>query len=315
MKLAGGSVPRQLLTTRKDWFLVDSGNSTQPTQSPQLPNTSLGFLAAVLDQVEAGPVLNVLDSYHLVGRRGYHPRAMLRAYLSKFILKIRYNNQLLERLRGSERLRTLCGFDDTVPSESVLSRFISRLAQHQDLLEQALVNVVNELKDAVPTIRHRKGRQPQPLPPLGSILAIDSTGFWAFGNPHRAWKTEPDAAWGVKHSAKAKEDGTDWVFGYKMHLVSDAVHGVPLAFTITPANESDTIQLPIVIKKVLDTYPWMKPACLLADRGYDSETNHKFLYDLGITPVIHIRKPTAADELYDGIYDQKGRPLCLGDAR
>ena len=56
----------------------------------------------------------------------------------------------------------------------------------------------------------------------------------------------------------------------------------------------------------------MGPGALLADRGYDSLTNHKSLFGLGIIPVIHIRKPTAKDGLYDGIYTESGEPTCMG---
>ena len=48
------------------------------------------------------------------------------------------------------------------------------------------------------------------------------------------------------------------------------------------------------------------------DRGYDSLPNHEFLFGLGIIPVIHIRKPTAKDGLYDGIYTASGEPTCMG---
>ena len=51
---------------------------------------------------------------------------------------------------------------------------------------------------------------------------------------------------------------------------------------------------------------------MLADRGYDSLTNHKSLFGLGIIPVIHIRKPTAKDGLYDGIYTESGGAACMG---
>ena len=99
-----------------------------------------------------------------------------------------------------------------------------------------------------------------------------------------------------------------------MHLVSDATHGVPLAFIITPANAGDSPMLPQVVRKALETYPWLRPDYLLADRGYDSQANHRFLMAQGITPVIHIRKPTAADGLRDGIYNAEGTPTCMGKA-
>ena len=97
-----------------------------------------------------------------------------------------------------------------------------------------------------------------------------------------------------------------------MHLISVAIHGVTLALTITPANENDSTQLPPALLKTLAAYPWLEPGCLLADRGYDSLANHQFLVRLGIIPVIHIRKPTAQDGLYDGIYTAEGKPTCMG---
>ena len=278
----------------------------------QPPKSGYGFLAQILDNLDDAPLLETLKSYHKTGRPGYNPRAMYRAYCAKFILKIRYNNQLVERLRGSRKLREVCGFDGDVPSESALSRFVSRLANHQDLIEQSLVKVTNELRDLAPTVKRRKNRQDQPLPPLGAVLAIDSTLFLTYSNPNRPVVSDLDARWGVKHSSRAKEGDTEWGFGYKMHLVSDATHGVPLAFTITPANANDSTELPTVVSKLLKVYPWMEPACLLADRGYDSQPNHRYLLKLEIIPVIHIRKPTAEDGLYDGIYNDKGKPVCLG---
>ena len=286
--------------------------STQAQSAPQPPRSGFGFLAQVLDNLDEEPLLETLKSYHKTGRPGYNPRAMYRAYCAKFVLKIRYNNQLVERLRGSRKLREVCGFDDEVPSESALSRFVSRLADHQDLMEQSLVKVTNQLRNLVPTVKHRKNRQPQPLPPLGAVLAIDSTLFLTYSNPNRPVVSDPDARWGVKHTSKAKDGDTEWAFGYKMHLVSDATHGVPLTFTITPANASDSTQLKPVMSKLLDAYPWIEPGCLLADRGYDSQQNHRYLLKQNIIPVIHIRKPTAEDGLYDGLYNAEGRPVCLG---
>ena len=237
---------------------------------------------------------------------------MWRAYVSKFVLKIRFNLEFLERLRGSRRFREICGFQDAIPSESTFSRFTTRLADHQDLVEECFRSVTGEIRGLLPTVKRRPGRQDQPLPPLGAVLAVDSTLFETYSNPNRPVVTDPDARWGLKHSSKAKEGNKEWGFGYKMHLVSDATHGIPLDFTLTPANAGDTTELPPVMRKTLGTYPWLQPACLLADRGYDSLTNHEFLVDQGIIPVIHIRKPTAKDGLHDGIYTAKGEPTCMG---
>ena len=84
---------------------------------------------------------------------------------------------MLSRLRDSRALRDICGFGDDVPSESALSRFVSRLADHQELVELDLVDITSELRDLVPATKKHPGRQPQPLPPLGSVLAVDGSVF------------------------------------------------------------------------------------------------------------------------------------------
>ena len=144
------------------------------------------------------------------------------------------------------------------------------------------------------------------------MVAIDSTLFETYANPNRKPVKDLDADWGVKHSARTKDGKTEWGFGYKMHLVSDVTHGVPLAFTITPANESDSTELPNVAKKTFSNYPWIEPGAFLADRGYDSLANHEFLFGLNIIPIIHIRKPAAPDGLYKDMYTASAKPTCIG---
>ena len=158
-------------------------NCTQLSAVVQPPKGGYGFLSAVLDGLDDNFLLKTLQAYRPTGRPGYPLRVMLRAYLVKFILNIRYNNQLLERLRGSRKLREVCGFGDDIPSESALSRFVNRLSYHQDLLEQCLVKLTEELRELVPTVKRRKDKQDQPLPPLGAVLAVDSTLFETFSNP------------------------------------------------------------------------------------------------------------------------------------
>ena len=286
-------------------------HSTYGHKAAQLPKAGSRFLASVLDAVDDGPLMETLEAYNWTGRRGYPPKAMFRAYVVKLALKIRYNNQLLERLRGNRRLRELCGFGADVPSESALSRFFNRLSHYQDLLEQCIYQVTEKLAPMLPRVKSIPGQPDEVLPPLGEVLAIDGSVFASYGNGNRRSGGDPDAAWGFKHSAGSK-GGVEYVFGYRMHLVSDASYGIPLGFTLTPANGSEFTQLPLVVHKVQAEYPWLHARYLVADRGYDSQEVHRFLVERGIIPVIHIRKPTANDGLRDGIYTAEGYPTCMG---
>ena len=287
-----------------------SADSTAEERARQ-PRNGYGFLESLLDGIDDAPLIAALESYHPTGRPGYPPRSMWRAYLIKFLLKIRYNNQLLERLRGSRRLREVCGFGDSVPSESALSRFITRLKDHTESVEQALISATEEVRGLLPAIKEAKDGSEEALPPLGDVVAIDGSVFPSYSNPNRTVVSDPDARWGVKHSSKAKDGDTEWMWGYRMHLLSDVTHGIPLDFIVTPANTSEFDLLPLVVGKALETYDWLQPQYLLGDRGYDSLAIHETLIALGITPIIHIRKATAGDGLYDGVYAKDGYPVCL----
>ena len=264
----------------------------------QVPKRGYGFLAAVLDEIDAQPLIDALTPPVATGRPGFSPRAMLRAFLSKYLLNIRFNVDLIRRLGASQTLRQICGFGETVPSESTFSRFASKLRDQQALVEDCFDAVTRELRDI--------------LPNFGRTVAVDSTMFPAFSNPNRKVISDPDATWGLKNSSRAKDGKKEYMFGYKLHLLSDADYGLPLTFTLTPANRSDLPLLRDLLRKADETLPWLKPRHLLADRGYDSEDCHIDAITRGIIPVIHIRKPSGASGLHRGIYSAMGSPTCVG---
>ena len=106
---------------------------------------------------------------------------MFRAFALKYLLSERYTVGLIERLRSSPRLREICRFDDSVPSDSTFSRFFSRLASMDGLGERAMAEMVKQVKAR--------------LPDLGRIVAVDSTDIRAYAHPDR---TDTDAAWGYR---------------------------------------------------------------------------------------------------------------------
>ena len=284
---------------------MSQSHSTVSASPPQAAGAAArsGYplLVSILDGIEDQQLLDALQRGRLTGRPGYSFRSMWRAWLCKYILRIRYNVELTDRLRGSAKLREICGFDQ-VPSESTFCRFFSRLAYFQPMVERCLITITDQI-----------GLK---LPDLGKIVAVDSTAVETYGNPHR--KTvqgdpcgDMDARWGVKHSAKAKDGATEYFFGYKVHTVADVTYGVPLGFVMTPGNTGDTRLLPEVVRKVQQAYEWLRPNYLLADRGYDSTRNHRFLMDRKITPVIHMKKPSH-EKRNQGIYDDDGSPTCVG---
>ena len=281
--------------------------STVSDSAPQSARTAVrngyGFLASIMDGIDDAELLNALQQTRLIGRPGYPVSAMWRAWLCKYILRIRYNVELVDRLRGSAKLREVCGFDDgIIPSESTFCRFFNRLTDFQTLVEQCLIAITDQIE--------------LKLPHFGKIVAADATVFESYGNPDRKTANgnpcgDMDARWGYKNSVKTKDkEGIEWCFGYKMHAIADALYGIPLGFILTPANASESPLLPEVIKKAQRSHNWLKPRYMVADKGYDSTDNALFLMKQGTVPVIHIRKPE--NERHQGIYADDGSPTCMG---
>ena len=281
-------------TTRKSWFQVAILDYTRLADSPQ---DHLGELAEVFSTLDDSALLARLQEYRPVGRPGYPLRALWQAYVASFILNLPHTNALIRRLEDEPAFRYLCGFQGELPHRTTFNRFIQRLSHHTDLVEACFAPITDQLKALIPD--------------MGDQVAIDATTVRSHCNPNRRKISDPEASWTAKNSARAKEGGKEWHHGYKVHMVADAQHGLPLAHVVTTAKRNDTLELPAVIERAEALYPWFRPSVAIADKGYDSASNHDYLHQKGIVPIINIRKK-ARGGLREGIYDEKGNPTCLG---
>jgi len=130
---------------------------------------------------------------------------------------------------------------------------------------------------------------------------------------------DPDADWDRKTKRGERSDGTLWEkvskwFGYKLHLLIDSHYELPLAWKLTKASRSDTVELVPLVKDLKKSHPERIEVAkdLSADKGYDSEQNNAF------RPLIDIRSmwKTEDTRLLDGgkadnvVYDESGRLYC-----
>ena len=113
-----------------------------------------------------------------------------------------------------------------------------------------------------------------------------------------------------------KESKDELYFGYKVNVITDANHGLPMFGVTRPANASDVVVMVQDLDDCLALYETLGPQYFLGDKGYDSLENIKHLVSLRLIPVVAVRLPEKDEEtgkrLYDGIYDKDGRPTCLG---
>ena len=271
--------------------------SRSGTVYPHSSSRPTAALFAVFDNLSDAPLLARLWLYRANGRPGYPLRPLWRAYVASFVLNLGSTNDLIRLLRRDRELRRLCGFGSQLPHRTTFNRFITRLSHHPELVEESLGAVTNRLREL--------------LPDLGSEVAIDSTTVRTHSNPNRHTVSDPEASWTPKNSAQAKEGGKEWRFGYKLHMVADANHGLPLAVKVTTAKVNDSPTLPGLMDWTRGQFPWFQPRAAIADRGYDAMTNFRHLHDNGTLPVIKIRWQ-GRGKLREGIYTRDGIPTCLG---
>jgi hypothetical protein len=189
----------------------------------------------------------------------------------------------------------MCGFDfGKLPGADNMSRFVSKLSEHQDDILAIFVSLSNKLYDIIPD--------------FGECLAIDGKWVWSAANKRSTRKSpdgrsEKDAEWGRKDYKGRRDDGTEWsktvkCFGFKMHVIVDAKYELPVAFITTGANGSDIKYGKKIFEELAKKRPYIIERCsyLMADRGYDDEKFIIWLKKKGIKSIIDKRDMWRTDE-------------------
>ena len=273
-----------------------NSNVSRP-ESPHSP--SISELKEVLDSIDATALIDRLRAYRPTGRKGYPLTSLWRAYVASFVLNLPHTNALIRRLEDDLELRILCGFSQ-LPHRTTFNRFISRLADHHDLVETCLTALTDQLAALLPGFGEK-------------TVAVDSTFVHTHANPHRKNLSDPEASWTAKTSAGAKK-GIEWSYGYKYHAVADATYDIPITGFTTTAKRNDGAELPSLLEHAAEAHEWFAPEYVLADRGYDSEKVHREILKRGAQPIIPIRNTVSRspDGLWEGVYTYDGIPTCLG---
>ena len=209
-------------------------------------------VAEVLDAIDATALLRRLQAYRLTGRPGYPISALWRAYVASFVLNLPSTNALIRRVQEDVELRRICGFH-AIPHRTTFNRFISRLRDHQDLVDECLAGLTDRLADN--------------LPGFGERVAVDSTVVRTHSNPNRRIVSDQEASWTAKNVAGAKGGKKEWRFGYKYHAVVDATYGIPITGFTTTAKRNDSPELPRLLAQAASAHDWFAPRYVMADRG------------------------------------------------
>ncbi len=266
-------------------------------------------LVIVLEGLDAEKLLAALEREHWTGRKGYSVRGMWAALIAGVVHQCPTLAGVVRLIKGNKAVREVCGFaQDNLRGEDALGRFLGKLVRHEKELEECFEGLVERVRQLVPG--------------FGKKLVADSTDIIAWSNGHRSHPSDADARWGTKNASHqggtvvsdekgGKKEALYRWFGYKLHLLIDALTELPVSFVVTPANEADTVELPALLEKAKLKPPEAKAdkTTVITDKGYDSQKNNELIYTIyGAIPIIPIREREGAQ--LEGICNAKGTPTC-----
>ena len=148
------------------------------------------------------------------------------------------------------------------------------------------------------------------LPSFGDVVAVDSTDIPTYSNRYRKPCSDKDAGWGFKKNSAGDE--YKWL-GYKMHLVADARHEIPLLPIVSPANVNDSPMMIPLLEKNKSQISGLSFNYVLGDKGYDARENYRAVVeDFKATPIIdlNLRRRKGKPDRFEDIANEYGTPYC-----
>ena len=257
----------------KGWTPMASSNVSLAHDSAQV--------AALLDSPEITALISQLEATRWTGRPGYTIRAMVGLSLVKSLYALPTWTRTVALVRDHDGLRAVLG---AAPSTDAAYRFTVKMRKHKSMLEACIAKVLAALHAANPE--------------MGSTVAIDGSDLPAYANGQRYVKrggelrkrfADPDATWGHRSSISTRSGGG--YYGYKVHCAVDTATGLPIAWQVETAKDSEIPQVPVLLDSVLERGFAAQVAIL--DRGYDTEALYTLLEGRGIRPVIPLRQTPA----------------------
>lgn len=262
-------------------------------------------LVLVLDALDDDPLICKLESERK-GRRNHYPiRVLWQSFIAGKVYGISTINGLIRELRRNGSLRRLLGIEqvEDVPKPWQYSRFLKKLSTpaNASLLMEVFDKAVEALREL--------------LPDFGQSIAVDGTSVSSWCNTERKHLTDKDAGWGVRK--KSNEDGSPRIekwYGYTVELAVDTKYEIPLGFEVIPANTNENPRLPVVMGHVRERHPDLEVKYVIADKGYDSGENCRYvLYELNALPIIPMRLTQDSDKPFSGEIchcTEVGTPIC-----
>jgi len=302
----------------------------------------------VRDNLPDEHIVITLEKNRGKGRDDFAVRAMWNAVLAGIVFQHESIESLIRELSRNPSLLEACGFDPTpitkqpearlerdektgkmkvirtaaqapyyqVPMSWNFSRFLKNVIELED--EHTMISEM---------VRRLRENLMAELPDFGKHLGYDGKAIDSYStgqeNRETGQTSDPDANWGKHETSGFDKDGNPWKkvkswFGYGLHLIADTVYEIPVAFSVTAASASESVELGSLIQNTFEQTPALAERCedFSADRGLDSGGIKAMLWDdYHIRPVIDIRELWREEKNEPGYDPQKPITRAFFDQR
>ena len=238
-------------------------------------------VAALLALPEIIQFTSDLDDLRWTGRPGNGARVMVGAALVKAVYALPTWTRTARLIAEHAALRGAIG---GAPSQWACYRFATKLREHDGVLASCIDRILAKLLDA--------------RPEMGKTVAIDGSDLPAYANGQRFVKrggelrkrfADPDATWGHRSSISTRSGGG--YYGYKVHAAVCTATGLPVAWKVETAKDSELPLVPTLLDTV--TRRGFRPDVCVLDRGYDAEVVYEGVESRHIRPVVPLRQTPA----------------------
>ena len=177
----------------------------------------------VLDSLNLDQIRTELtDHYYreVPGRSPINLLAILKAQLTKLLLRIISDRRLALRLKTDHKIARACGFRNQTPSHCLFTHFRHRLGE--ETYHRVFDTLIRMLIESGTLI--------------GRVIAVDSTHIEAYSRramDNRTGRSDLDARVGRGRRG--------FILGYRVHTVCCADSELPLSYTVAPCNENDKL--------------------------------------------------------------------------
>jgi Transposase DDE domain len=234
-------------------------------------------IAALLQLPEIMQLIADLGETRWTGRPGYPVRAMAGAALVKAVYALPAWTRTVRLIAEHAALREVPG---GAPSHWACYRFAGKLRGHGGMLTACLDRVLASLHGAGPL--------------MGEVIAIDGPDLPAYANGHRhlfqdgPLRTKfagPGASWGHRPAISVRKGGG--YYGCKIHAAVCTRTGLPVAWTVRAAADSEQEMVPGLLDAVIAR--GFTPAAAAMDKGYDGRLICEACEKRKMRPVIPLK--------------------------